>query len=1140
MYFYHERKAQKPQLGDGIPLNDLKTRWITSWLIIGPFPAFFSRKDYQIGHISGYDFDFLLDRGGEGKIEPFEGLTHTINIDQLSIPGFPKEFETQWKSSFYYDNFFKSIESRTVNLTDVEQLGYIDLGWVNRVNIPAVAYAACYLWSPTDQEVSIGVRTHCLMKLWINHKELTREITSNGSDHRVKTSLIEGYNIILLKIVNPKAHHASLRLGFYFRLTDENNDPLDLNASFPEGLRVELPTASGKIRIDSLQDSFLLRRKENKLYQTLLLRVTNLGSTQKAILMVKVEDKSFTLSSDLTFGTNIIEIPIPAVEKPSLVQVTLMDCNKTLIWDSRKIAVSPQPRNVTLFVVPGTHLDFGWVTSAPRCNELARDILDRALRYLNENFDYHWTVEAAFAIKDYLDKKPEMKDEIVRLLKERRLEICPNWKLWTGMTHDGEAVIRQITYSKEWLRKNLNYDSDIIQQYDIGDHAFQLPQILTKSGINRYLWNEHLDFKKQVDLTAYMWEGLDGSRIATIKAPPYNIGIQTFIGTFGNKTYGTTESIIAKVNALRKRLQNWPGNILYLPMEADLSPPLPFITELAKSWNEKYYSPRIKIGTPSQYFEELDRIEAFEGKTWRGQVTPSPPKWQGHLIYTRRWEAQTKLLYEILNGEKFAAINYLVTGRDYPFTELDRAWESLLYTEDHNYGGGGEVGELAIEGDLYQKDLIRQAHRIAMNVTNEALHEIASHVIPKPLGKPIVIFNPLSWTREDVVEIPYDGKGVIRDGDGNIIQSQLSLDGRRILIRVKVPPLGYRTYYLDETTSTKAAEPSITNKNYIENEFYKVTISRESGVIISIYDKELQRELLDTNDYFGNEFYVSDSNRQRYMLSQIELIEGPVMSYIAVNGSFGDMNFMQKIILIKGTKKIKIEDQWTNKADVSFRIFFPFSIENPEITYEVAYGAFETEALDDLTPSQKWINLYSKEDNISITLGKNFGRWGSSGSTLYSRIDSRDPTYDPYWTDGVPSALHVYQISSDEGDWKTSKAYRLGWETLNPLIAVMPESADGQLPEEMSFIQGLPDGVVLSVLKLSSIDKEVIIRLFEAYGDETEAKVIFFEPIKEAWETDLTEDLKGKLVPSGNSLTFELQGYEIKTLKIECQTGNYL
>jgi alpha-mannosidase len=128
-----------------------------------------------------------------------------------------------------------------------------------------------------------------------------------------------------------------------------------------------------------------------------------------------------------------------------------------------------------------------------------------------------------------------------------------------------------------------------------------------------------------------------------------------------------------------------------------------------------------------------------------------------------------------------------------------------------------------------------------------ATEAIASGLDTKVSGTPIVVFNPLNVTREDVVEanIAFPGgtpESVrVTDADGKKVPSQVE-DGK-ILFVAKAPSMGYAVYsVLPARASNSHSELKVTDSS-LENMRYRVKLNT-GGDVASIYDKSLNKELL--------------------------------------------------------------------------------------------------------------------------------------------------------------------------------------------------------------------------------------------------------------------------------------------------------
>ena len=121
----------------------------------------------------------------------------------------------------------------------------------------------------------------------------------------------------------------------------------------------------------------------------------------------------------------------------------------------------------------------------------------------------------------------------------------------------------------------------------------------------------------------------------------------------------------------------------------------------------------------------------------------------------------------------------------------------------------------------------------------------------------IAIFNTLNWKRSGMVKlfleytIVKEGQNfTITDLEGNEIPYQRyeqRPEGAYFGLWVEdIPAVGYKTLQINIGKSTEVITEQ--PQSYLENDFYKVSLNENKGIISSLFDKELQKELIDPED----------------------------------------------------------------------------------------------------------------------------------------------------------------------------------------------------------------------------------------------------------------------------------------------------
>ncbi len=125
-----------------------------------------------------------------------------------------------------------------------------------------------------------------------------------------------------------------------------------------------------------------------------------------------------------------------------------------------------------------------------------------------------------------------------------------------------------------------------------------------------------------------------------------------------------------------------------------------------------------------------------------------------------------------------------------------------------------------------------------------------------------------------------------------------------------------------------------------------------------------------------------------------------------------------------------------------------------------------------------------------------------------------------------------YALYPHKGDWRDGDTFQKGYEFNTPLLALFTDSRSGELPLVYSFLKASPSNIILSTAKKSEDRQSLILRLYEAEGQPTQATIDIFRQPKKIFELDLMENRLRSLPVKGNALILEFGKSEIKTIEL--------
>ena len=852
-----------------------------------------------------------------------------------------------------------------------------------------------------------------------------------------------------------------------------------------------------------------------------------------------------------------------------------------------------QNESVTdIIVVFKMHVDIGYTNLAEGVlQKYTTSMLEETLRsieetsVLPESEQFVWTIPG-WPLKYMLENSsPENKEKLGKAIAEGRI-----------VPHALPATFETEASDLETLVRGLSITSEINQQFDLPEardakltdvpsHSWALPTVLRNAGVD-FLHIGCNPGSASPDVPVlFWWQGPDGSKLLTFYWAQY---------------YGS--GILPP--------KDWPHKtwLAMIHTHENTGAPSPEeVAELLRSAKEEMPDVNIKIGRLSDFYDLLmkedPKIPVIAGDM--------PDTWIHGYLSKPRETKQSKFLQretfniEILNTQlnQWAGTDFIIDSY------IQKTAENIMLYDEHTFGIALSHGnqhrwtwddEFKINKSLGYYDYletswlekanrIHTAERILVPVKNRTLKNLAFNVDVD--GKRLVVYNPLPWPRAGrinffagIYQKKFQIHGLKDVESGQIIPvyndyNLVSFDTDII------PPMGYKTYIpILEPVAHESSLILDENKNRIENQYFKLVLDPADGTVISLIDKQNNKELVmqNTAEKFGQYtlerpgYEKIQAYNQAYIKSGAEgwaweeMIRPRIpndksidftgicnkIEYLDMNNAvrasvFGELNDPDKqkylITYTLYEKQPYVEINWAvdgktpNPLPEAGWLAFPFNVDNPQYRLYRTGGIVdpETDFIDNTNQDYYFLNtsmaLFDEEGSgiglncpsspgISLDsrgLFKFSGKKQLKNSKVFVNLyNNQWGTNFTEWIEGSFSSK-MYIWSYNDYDPEKS-IITPSEETRVPLMGVFFEGENGKMPGAQRGLSLSRKGILITSYRKTREGMEL--RLWEQSGEDGDCTVKL--PNGSNYEAAYPANLRGQVISMEG---IEISGNSFKT-----------
>jgi len=688
----------------------------------------------------------------------------------------------------------------------------------------------------------------------------------------------------------------------------------------------------------------------------------------------------------------------------------------------------------------------------------------------------------------------------------------------------GESLVRQLLLGRRFFRQEFGVDVNFAWIPDVFGYTASLPGILKGAGIHYFLtqklsWSLVNTFPNH----SFQWTGIDGSAVLAHMFPE---------DTYNSPAAPRSASKIER--NYRDKGRSSHCLMVFGIGDGGGGPGAEHLERLSRIKDLPGLVPVNQEPVRDFLVEWQKEAEAFP--TWVGELYLE--RHQGTLTTQAASKKRNREMENLLREwEWTSVVAGIVTGEPYPRGDLLRIWREVLLYQFHDILPGSSIRR------VYDESLERyeiMAGEVQRGIEAN-LSAVSTRIDTSGMASPVVVFNSLSWPRREWIKI----------------------DKR--WLHVIVPPMGH--VVIDADSIAPEVPQVIATETSLENDLLRVGFDR-TGAVVSVYDKELAREVVPAGEPANRLAVYSDPGdvwdfpvdyRETdpifmELTHSTPRVDGP-MAVLEQVYRLGPSELVQQVSLTGGSRRIDFRTRasWRETASM-LRTSFPVAVLNEEATFEIQYGHLRRpthqntswDRAKDEVAAHRWADLSQRDFGVALLNDCKYGH-RVKGHTLDLNLIRSVPYPGPEslnvaetepagpndcFTDQRDHEF-TYSLFPHPGDHIDGQVVQAGYGLNVPLRVVPVGSQAGSAGQRISHFEVDDPGVIIEAVKLAEDNTDIVVRLYEYQRRKTRVTLRMAFDVRKVWEVNLMEEDPRPIPVANSEVNLEFDPFEIKTLRLE-------
>jgi hypothetical protein len=696
------------------------------------------------------------------------------------------------------------------------------------------------------------------------------------------------------------------------------------------------------------------------------------------------------------------------------------------------------------FVIPFSHWDTDWHDSYPNYVKRSDGNILAAIQMAKQDPRFRYTFEQVLFVQHFWETYPEHREDLQGLVQQRQLTFA-----WAGITQPETSLaapavqVRNLQLGQQWIAETFGPEHvpPTAWQSDAFGNSAAFPLFLNQSGI-QYLFIGRSQYRCDPDSDdcqplphTFYWKSpaVEARVLVTYLSYP---GAWDAIHRLPDEA----EQVKALRDYTEEQFERTGSKYAFIPMGSDFIDPLPNLMSLVDTWNAADRETVLVVADPLTAFQYIARQDVPEF------AVDLNPIWQAFYgTHPAAKIADKESEYYLTTADKFGVL-------------IDAPQSSAWLTASMNahYDNIGAVSfDWVWEGA--QRPRFEQTVRTAAEDLSNVLTQIASGV-----EAPLIVFNPSSWPRSEVIEL----QGQLPDVSG--LTAQAIGAEHAAVYAANIPAIGFST--LDRAAVSYPARLSQNDGRLtLSNGLVSVTLDAAHGGAFSNLQSVNASNLLtsfgddltywdDAGDVYGA-FFEGVRARESDVPAQLAaLAEGPLLARAQATFTLGGFPLTKTVTLRADSPLVEVTLDIRALPETSAVAHTPTTLDAQNRADDLGFAAF-THPIDtrpiapgDITYRRKifypvtyWSDIAVGDAGLALVT---HGLQGVAGTGALNLLLVRSVTKDEHQEGVSDTGYHLLRYAYWPHAGENPEVWRTAYAFNQPLIPVwrLGEEINVQLP----------------------------------------------------------------------------------------------